>query len=324
MIKKYSRPPVILFFCMVIFVLSGCAVKNDESAAVPPTETAGSLEGSTEQTEQPLQTEPTGQDGQADRTEQQKPAGETGGRFSDLDSSEYTGRYLRAKNGEDLVVIECMGPVKVTDRSKDGRLFEDMNDGDLVKVRLGSIEETYPGQSEIFTCTLEEKGKIEDIDGNTLKQLQEMGWLDESSLGKAEPKQMVYLRDKLFTSTGREAYVTCGTADGQITSVTSGYKIPQENGQANFNCKGTDYITVDEEGAAVLMDGKYILFLTENAVDYEGKCYRKADLSKETLDWLTFYNSLSKEGQMSISMVPHEFVPKGGEIKAEETKNGEN
>lgn len=32
---------------------------------------------------------------------------------------------------------------------------------------------------------------------------------------------MLYARDKLFVSTGRKAILTCGTADGNITSVTA-------------------------------------------------------------------------------------------------------
>ena len=43
---------------------------------------------------------------------------------------------------------------------------------------------------------------------------------------------MLYARDKLFVSTGRKAILTCGTADGNITSVTAPNQEPSENGQA--------------------------------------------------------------------------------------------
>ena len=48
---------------------------------------------------------------------------------------------------------------------------------------------------------------------------------------------MLYARDKLFVSTGRKAILTCGTADGNITSVTAPNQEPSENGQANFRSR---------------------------------------------------------------------------------------
>lgn len=57
---------------------------------------------------------------------------------------------------------------------------------------------------------------------------------------------MLYALDKLFVSTGRKAILTCGTADGNITSVTAPNQEPSENGQANFGSVGADYVSAAE------------------------------------------------------------------------------
>ena len=75
---------------------------------------------------------------------------------------------------------------------------------------------------------------------------------------------MLYARDKLFVSTGRKAILTCGTADGNITSVTAPNQELSENGQANFGSVGADYVSAAEHAMAVEIDGIYILFLTRD------------------------------------------------------------
>lgn len=271
-----------------------------------------------------LQEEPqqAGGPGAETETARQEPVPEStfGSLNSGIETAEYEGRYLKTKDGEDMIVIDGQGPVILTDKSGDGNLFDGLEDGDLVTMDLGPIRESCPGSAEAYTCTLTGRGQIDDIDGDVLKRLQELGWLSEASLGKMKPQPMVFLNGRLFVSTGREAYLESKTADGQITSVVGERKIPKESGQANFDCEGADYIQVDEDGVAVLSEGRYILFLTEDAVDYEGRCYKKASLSEETIEWLGFYNNLSKEDQAKISMVPPEFVKKAGDSPAVEAR----
>ena len=55
--------------------------------------------------------------------------------------------------------------------------------------------------------------------------------------------QHAVCQDKLFVSTGRKAILTCGTADGNITSVTVPNQEPSETGQANFGSVGADYVS---------------------------------------------------------------------------------
>lgn len=46
----------------------------------------------------------------------------------------------------------------------------------------------------------------------------------------------------------------------------------------------------------------------EEMVMYHGREYRRSDLSEETLEWLDWYNSASKEEQDSVSYVPSELL----------------
>ena len=46
---------------------------------------------------------------------------------------------------------------------------------------------------------------------------------------------------------------------------------------------------------------------SDDMVTYDGREYRRSDLSEETLEWLDWYNSISKEEQDSVSYVPSEL-----------------
>ncbi|WP_455619336.1 hypothetical protein [Eisenbergiella sp.] len=119
---------------------------------------------------------------------------------------------------------------------------------------------------------------------------------------------MLYARDKLFVSTGRKAILTCGTADGNITSVTAPNQEPSENGQANFGSVGVDYVSAAEHAMAVEIDGSYILFLTPGWTEYQGQYFSEEELSPDTLKWLDNYYSLSEEEQLAISYIPSELI----------------
>ena len=131
---------------------------------------------------------------------------------------------------------------------------------------------------------------------------------------------MLYALDKLFVSTGRKAILTCGTADGNITSVTAPNQEPSENGQANFGSVGADYVSAAEHAMAVEIDGIYILFLTPGWTEYQGQYFSEEELSPDTLEWLDNYYSLSEEEQLAISYIPAELIPQEEPPLVTETK----
>lgn len=218
------------------------------------------------------------------------------------DLQRVTGRYLKSTSGDGIIVIDNADPVVFFDDSGDLSLIHSLSDGDLITMDIGSIKETYPAQTDSHKIELVEKGSITDVDPYTVGRMVEMGQITEREL-----TPMVYLNDRILISTGKEAYVTCGTADGSILFSTEKTKMPSREGESNFG-SGASYIHLDDGAAAVMMDQKYILFLDSDTVEYDHSFYRKSELSAETLAWLEFYSGLSEEGKKSISMVPPEFV----------------
>lgn len=91
---------------------------------------------------------------------QQVPAAEpaTDGETPDLSGlPAMTGRYLRTKNGGNMVVLDREGPVSFQSTEEEPR-FVQLHSGDKVEVKLEFIQETYPGQSEALDIRLLEKG----------------------------------------------------------------------------------------------------------------------------------------------------------------------
>lgn len=131
---------------------------------------------------------------------------------------------------------------------------------------------------------------------------------ESASQQPAAQPQMIYVRDTCMVSTDRTAVLTCGTADGTIQSVVAPTEQPTENGQANFDCQDSPYISLADGAAAVDIGGAYILFLADDMVEYNGIYKKKNDVSEDTLKWLDFYYSLPEVDRNALSMVPSEFV----------------
>lgn len=134
---------------------------------------------------------------------------------------------------------------------------------------------------------------------------------------------MVMVDGTLYYDTNRESSfgVRCGVMDGEITSAVDSTEIPAENDQSNF---GTGYgYQYGLEGSIELnIDGKWIVFEERSGdgstVLYEGKRYCVEQLSKETVEWLTWYNGLSKEEQLTVDAVPAELRSGGEQIQTED------
>lgn len=86
------------------------------------------------------------------------------------------GRYLRGKQA-DLIVS---GEWNVTSMSAADETvsFEGLDDGDLIRIYVGVILETWPGQTTVYAVEKMEDGDIDDISAELLEELGEMGWID--------------------------------------------------------------------------------------------------------------------------------------------------
>ncbi|MCD8082445.1 MAG: hypothetical protein LUE86_02685 [Clostridiales bacterium] len=122
-------------------------------------------------------------------------------------------------------------------------------------------------------------------------------------------RQMIYVGGVCLSSAGRKAIVSpSADADGQITEVLSSEEKPSADGQANFDCLGVSYTLLADGAASLELADGDILFLADDTVEYEGIYKKKKDLSDDTLTWLDFYDSLSEDERLALSIVPSEFA----------------
>lgn len=125
---------------------------------------------------------------------------------------------------------------------------------------------------------------------------------------------MVMVDEKLYFDTGKENRETrrCGTPDGEITTTVDVTEIPTENNQSNFGA-GFDYQYGAEDTIEICMDGKWMIFEHRTGdgsqVRFGEEMIDASNLSEETIEWLVWYNQLSKEEQMAISTIPAELRP---------------
>lgn len=134
---------------------------------------------------------------------------------------------------------------------------------------------------------------------------------------------MVMVNGKLYYDTGKESIIDarCGTADGEITSSVDGAETPAKDNQSNFGT-GFEYQYGDDDTIEIFMNEKWIVFEHREGagsqVRFGDKMIDTEGLSKETLEWLAWYNSLTEEEQLAISAVPPELMEKRGLVITED------
>ncbi len=80
---------------------------------------------------------------------------------------------------------------------------------------------------------------------------------------------MVQVGDRIYIDTGYvNSMVTCGTADGKITSTVSTSESPSANDQGNFGT-GYDYQFSDQGYISLKIDDRWIIF-RDIAISYDG------------------------------------------------------
>lgn len=102
-----------------------------------------------------------------------------------------------------------------------------------------------------------------------------------------------------------------------------------ENGALSF--KTGDLVRIEYDGKIAETFPAWIFNLFsmekaegEYAAVFEDRWYRQSRLSKETLEWLEGYNSLSKEEQLKVNSIPAELLEGNDPPKVKETEAGEN
>lgn len=136
---------------------------------------------------------------------------------------------------------------------------------------------------------------------------------------------MVMVDGKLYYDTGKESTISgrCGVMDGEITSTVDGSEIPTKDNQSNFGT-GFEYQYGADNTIEIFMNEKWIVFEQREGdgskVRYGDRMVDAEDLSKETLEWLDWYNSLPEEQQLAVSFVPSDLIEETGPVKTEDAE----
>ena len=134
---------------------------------------------------------------------------------------------------------------------------------------------------------------------------------------------MVMVNGKLYYDTGKENTFNgrCGTPDGEITLSVDMSEIPEKDNESNFGT-GFKYQYGINDTIDVFINEKWIVFEhrkgTGNQVKFGDRMIDADGLSKETITWLEWYNSLTDEEQLSISSIPSDLIEEAGPAKTED------
>ncbi|MBX9136876.1 MULTISPECIES: DUF3221 domain-containing protein [unclassified Clostridium] len=94
---------------------------------------------------------------------------------SSTNKMELEGRYLRC--GKANVIIDENGqPIVMNNISGNDELFDNLKNGDKIKIKCSEILESYPAQTQVDKFIFIEDGDISDIPESTIKSLKELGW----------------------------------------------------------------------------------------------------------------------------------------------------
>ena len=88
-----------------------------------------------------------------------------------------SGRCLMAENGSVLLVTEQGEPIVLSNTREKAGLFDGLSNGDKILVLHDGVQETYPARTGAYALWKTAEGEPSDIPADTLRQLQELGWV---------------------------------------------------------------------------------------------------------------------------------------------------
>lgn len=89
------------------------------------------------------------------------------------------GRVLVADNGSYLIILDDHSPIKMSDQTRKGGAFLDLQTGDKIRIFHNGVRLSYPGQTGVYHIRLLERGSAEDIPSDVLESLRQLGWIRE-------------------------------------------------------------------------------------------------------------------------------------------------
>jgi len=106
------------------------------------------------------------------------------------------GRVLITQNGT-YMLIDGNSPIVMSNRLKNDKLFEGLENGDKIWVLHDGIQETYPARTGAYVVRKLEDGSVDDIPKGVLDALQELGWVsrvesNESGVSEVSNKSVTF------------------------------------------------------------------------------------------------------------------------------------
>ncbi len=93
------------------------------------------------------------------------------------------GLYLKCDTGEDMIITDPVGENAVfpcvMSPKDDSVSFDNLTDGDKIKIEVFAIEETYPARTKVHSIAKISDGKKSDIPANIMASLKELGWVTQ-------------------------------------------------------------------------------------------------------------------------------------------------
>lgn len=112
------------------------------------------------------------------------------------------------------------------------------------------------------------------------------------------------------------------TITGDIRSFVAKDQFPTEDNQSNFGV-GYAYQVKDKDFAYVNINDEWHIFCSnqdgENVVNFHDRIFMKTELSKNTLEWLEWYNGLTEDEQLATDAIPAELIDEV-DIQVEDTE----
>ena len=90
------------------------------------------------------------------------------------------GRVLIADNGAYFIVLNDHSPIKMSDQTRKGGAFLDLQTGDKIRILHDGVLLSYPGQTGVYHVRLLERGGAEDIPSDVLESLRQLGWIRDA------------------------------------------------------------------------------------------------------------------------------------------------
>ncbi len=107
--------------------------------------------------------------------------------MSSLSLSFSTGRFLVINDMTFMMITEDNSPIILANIKNIDGLFAGLTSGDEILVLHDGIQETYPARTGAYRIWKRSSGTMDDIPGNVMQQLQELGWLPADSGSNTTP-----------------------------------------------------------------------------------------------------------------------------------------